>query len=164
MRTATISLCFMGENALEHPFYRVFSLISPARAMKRPPGRPEPKMSWFYKGFSKEKCRFMKAFKTGFSRPGRGGAGFGLSYFDHVVDTQNWGTQTASLAARIAVESRQVGVGTFPHPQGQRPLEDDTQKQKRMPGESRQVESRGLHPSFAWHFLSPKIAITISLF
>ena len=57
VRTATISLCFMGENALEHPFYRVFSLVSPARAMKRPPGRPEPKMSWFYKGFNKEKCR-----------------------------------------------------------------------------------------------------------
>ena len=73
MRIARFFMCFMGENALEHPFYRVFSLVSPSRAMKRLPGRPEPKMSWFYKGFSKEKCRFMKAFKTGFSRPGRGG-------------------------------------------------------------------------------------------
>ena len=57
VRTATISLCFMGENALVPLFYRVFSLFSLSRAMKRPSGRPEPKMSWFYKGFNKEKCR-----------------------------------------------------------------------------------------------------------
>ena len=63
----------MEENAFEQPFYRVLLLISPARAMKRPPGRPEPKMSWIYKGFSKEKCSFMNAVKTGFSRSGRGG-------------------------------------------------------------------------------------------
>ena len=87
--------------------YRCFSLVTASFSFRpegaeRAFGFPELKMSWFYKGFNKEKCRFMRALKTGFSSIGRGeGVGvFGPSSFDDFVDSQNWGTQTASWAAR----------------------------------------------------------------